>query len=221
MASPFEDRLLALADALGGPLLAIDTSGVATLCRVAWAPGEVIEESFASESQQSEAIGAALAKAAGEHPEAVKRLKAIVVGLGPGSFTGLRVGLALAKGMAYAGGVPLYGVSSLATLAASQEPGIVAFTLEARRGEIFTAVYEVGEGGARELAADALTTPEGFAPVRARFPAARVLDDAHVKPMRVAWSLLLAEARLRGGAADDVAQLVPRYLKVSEAERVH
>ncbi|HSI02958.1 MAG TPA: hypothetical protein VLC93_00695, partial [Myxococcota bacterium] len=59
------------------------------------------------------------------------------------------------------------------------------------------------------------------APVRARFPAARVLDDAHVKPMRVAWSLLLAEARLRGGAADDVAQLVPRYLKVSEAERVH
>ena len=215
------DRLLALAEALGGPLLAIDTSAAATLCRVAWAAGEVVEERFTAEAQQSEAIGAALAKASEQHPGAVTRLKAIVVGLGPGSFTGLRVGLALAKGMAYAGSVPLYGVSSLATLAASQDPGTVALMLEARRGEIFTAVYEVTDAGARELAADALTTPDDFTAVRARFPKARVLTDAQAKPMRVAWSLLLAEDRLRRGAADDVAQLVPRYLKVSEAERLH
>ncbi len=221
MAAPLDNRLLALADALGGSLLAIDTSGAATLCRVAWAPGEVVEESFAAEAQQSEAIGAALAKAASAHPGAVKRLQAIVVGLGPGSFTGLRVGLALAKGMAYAGGVPLYGVSSLATLAASQDPGVVAFMLEARRGEIFTGIYEVDDGGARELVADALSTAEGFAAARAGFPTARVLSDAQLRPMRVAWSLLLAEERMRKRSADDVATLVPRYLKVSEAERVH
>jgi tRNA threonylcarbamoyl adenosine modification protein YeaZ len=221
MASPLEDRLLALADALGGPLLAIDTAGAAALCRVAWAPGEVVEEHFTAEAQQSEAIGAALAKAAGEHPDAVKRLQAIVVGLGPGSFTGLRVGLALAKGMAYAGGIPLYGVSSLATLAASQQPGIIALALEARRGEIFTAVYDVGDGSARELAADSLMTAESFAAVRSRFPSARVLDDAHAQPLRVSLSLLLAQDRLLRRDSDDVAQLVPRYLKVSEAERAH
>ncbi len=220
MSTRLEDRLLALADTLGGPLLAVDTSGAATLCRVGWAPGEVVEESFAGEAQQSEAIGAALAKASTNHPDAVKRLKAIVVGLGPGSFTGLRVGLALAKGLAYAGGVPLYGVSSLATLAASQEPGTVALMLEARRGEIFAAVYEVTEGALRALVADVLTTREAFAAVLGRFPAARVLDDAHVKPMRASASLLLAEARLRANASDDVGQLVPRYLKVSEAERL-
>jgi tRNA threonylcarbamoyladenosine biosynthesis protein TsaB len=219
MAQRLDERLLTLARELGGPLLAIDTSGAATLCRVAWAPGEVIEESFTAEAQQSEAIGSALAKASAEHPDAVKRLKAIVVCLGPGSFTGLRVGLALAKGMAYAGNIPLYGVSSFATLAASQDPGVVALALEARRGEVFAAVYEVGDGGARVLVDDALTTPETLAAIHARFPTARALDDARVKPMRVALSLLLAEERLRRGDTDDVARLVPRYLKVSEAER--
>lgn len=214
-----KDRLLKLADELGGPLLAIDTSGVAAMCRVAWSAGEVVEQTFSTQAQQSEAIGDAIAQAAKAHPDAVKRLKAIVVGLGPGSFTGLRVGLALAKGMAYAGAIPLYGVSSMATLAASQEPGLVALTLEARKGEIFAAVYDVGDGTARAVVADMLTTQAGFARAHASFPEARVLSDAQVKPLSAAWSLLLAADRMRKKASDDVSKLVPCYLKVSEPER--
>ncbi len=215
-----KDRLLKLADELGGPLLAIDTSRTAALCRVAWSPGEVVEESFTTQAQQSEAIGSAIAQASVAQPDAVKRLKAIVVGLGPGSFTGLRVGLALAKGMAYAGDIPLYGVSSMATLAASQDPGVVALALEARKGEIFAAIYEVAAGSAHPLVDDMLTIPERFATIRAAYPAARLVDDTHHAPLRASSSLLLAADRMRRGERDDVVKLVPRYLKVSEPERL-
>jgi tRNA threonylcarbamoyladenosine biosynthesis protein TsaB len=222
-------RLKALARELGGSLLAIDTSGsTACVCRVDWGVGVVDEESFAAAVNPSEAIGRALARAIEAHPGAIKRLKGIVIGIGPGSFTGLRVGLALAKGMAYAGHVPLYGVSSLAVLAASQDPGLVALCLEARRGEVFAAVYEVTvEGTARALVQDHLTTPERFGELLQRHPAARLVGGVGAgstpataaKPLRVALSLLLAGDRLRRGIDDDVVSLVPSYLKVSEAER--
>lgn len=219
MVPALDDALAKLASDLGGPLLAIDTSGAAAMCRVGWAAGDVVHESFPAQARQSEAIGNAIATASAAHPGAVKRLAAIVVGIGPGSFTGLRVGLALAKGMAYAGHIPLYGVSSLAILAASQEPGIVALTLEARKGEIFAAVYEVGENTARAVVEDQLTTPAAFATTLAAYPQARVLDDAKVAPIRAGLGILLAADRLRAKQSDDVAKLVPAYLKVSEPER--
>ena len=59
----------------------------------------------------------------------------IVVGCGPGSFTGLRIGIASARGLALALGVPCGGVSTLAALAAGA-PGAVAL-IDARRGELF------------------------------------------------------------------------------------
>jgi tRNA threonylcarbamoyladenosine biosynthesis protein TsaB len=73
------------------------------------------------------------------------------VGVGPGSFTGLRVGLATAKGLALALGVPVRGVDSLAVLAygALSEPGVppdaVALSvIDAHRGEVFVAAYARG-----------------------------------------------------------------------------
>src|SRR6478672_2493232 len=111
--------------------------------------------------------------APGEHPGHATRLLAmahellsasgvrwseierIAAGVGPGTFTGLRVGLATARGLAQSLEIELVGVSSLAALAAgalqqdapAQAPARVLAVIDARRGEVFAAVYERGADG--------------------------------------------------------------------------
>jgi tRNA threonylcarbamoyl adenosine modification protein YeaZ len=72
-------------------------------------------------------------------------LTAIVAGLGPGPFTGLRVGLATAASMAQALGIPAYGVCSLDGLGRAAGPGRVLIATDARRREVYFATYADGE----------------------------------------------------------------------------
>jgi tRNA threonylcarbamoyladenosine biosynthesis protein TsaB len=72
-------------------------------------------------------------------------LDAIGVGVGPGMFTGLRIGVTTARALAQASGVELRPVSSLAALAAGAEASAVLAAIDARRGELFTALYENGQ----------------------------------------------------------------------------
>jgi tRNA threonylcarbamoyladenosine biosynthesis protein TsaB len=70
----------------------------------------------------------------------------LAVGVGPGGFTGLRLGIATARGLAQARGLPLVGVSSLAALAAGAPPApATAAVIDARRGEVFAAIWRDGE----------------------------------------------------------------------------
>ncbi len=69
-------------------------------------------------------------------------LDAIAVGVGPGTFTGLRIGIATARGLAVASGLPLRPVSSLAALAAGIEAPLRLPLIDARRGEVFGALYD-------------------------------------------------------------------------------
>jgi tRNA threonylcarbamoyladenosine biosynthesis protein TsaB len=71
-------------------------------------------------------------------------LERIGVGLGPGSFTGLRIGIATARGLAHATGLPLAGVSTLGALAVAAGDGPVLAVLDARRGEAFVALWRDG-----------------------------------------------------------------------------
>jgi tRNA threonylcarbamoyladenosine biosynthesis protein TsaB len=71
-------------------------------------------------------------------------LGAIVAGLGPGPFTGLRVGLATAASMAHALGIPTYGVCSLDGLGRAAGPGRVLVATDARRREVYYATYRDG-----------------------------------------------------------------------------
>lgn len=71
-------------------------------------------------------------------------LGAIVAGLGPGPFTGLRVGLATAASMGQALGIPTYGVCSLDALGRAAGPGHVLVATDARRREVYFATYEDG-----------------------------------------------------------------------------
>lgn len=72
-------------------------------------------------------------------------LDAIAVGVGPGMFTGLRIGIATARGLARGSGLPLRPVSSLAALAAGIEAPLRLPLIDARRGEVFGALYEGDE----------------------------------------------------------------------------
>ena len=97
-------------------------------------------------------------------------LDLITVTLGPGSFTGLRLALGLAKGMAIAQRIPVVGVSNLELLAAWAEEGWVAPLLDARRGELFAALYQVRKGETPQTIRPAgIVKPDRFAEELAAF----------------------------------------------------
>jgi tRNA threonylcarbamoyladenosine biosynthesis protein TsaB len=108
----------------------------------------------------------------------------IAVGVGPGTFTGLRVGVATARGIAQSLSSELVGVSSLRALAAGalvpdppaaagSAPAIVLAVIDARRGEVFAAAYESGEDGPRELTTARALAPDALADVLAEAEDAR------------------------------------------------
>jgi tRNA threonylcarbamoyladenosine biosynthesis protein TsaB len=99
-------------------------------------------------------------------------LEAIAVGVGPGGYTGLRIGIATARALGRATGLELRPVSSLAALAKGAGEGLVLTLIDARRGELFAALYEDGEerwapfAAAPEAVAERVTR-EGLAPLAA------------------------------------------------------
>jgi tRNA threonylcarbamoyladenosine biosynthesis protein TsaB len=103
----------------------------------------------------------------------------IAVGVGPGGFTGLRIGIATARALAQARGLPLVPVSSLAALAAGADPaGAVAAVIDARRGEVFAGAW----AGERELFEPAALAPEALAErLRALDPPVQAVGDGAVR----------------------------------------
>jgi len=95
-----------------------------------------------------------------------KDLAGIGVALGPGSFTGVRVGLATAKGLGYTLGVAVDGLSSLELLAravALPDGAIVCAVMEAGRGEVYAARFRAGMEGIERLSEDATVPPARLA----------------------------------------------------------
>jgi tRNA threonylcarbamoyladenosine biosynthesis protein TsaB len=131
-------------------LLGLDTSTPAASACVLRGDGEAFEM-----TPQAERLGRPPAHATELMPalaDVMERagvgwgeLRAIAVGVGPGTFTGLRIGIATARALATAAGVPLRRVSSLAALAAGIEPPLKLPLIDARRGEVFAALFE-GDG---------------------------------------------------------------------------
>ncbi|MGH7671594.1 MAG: tRNA (adenosine(37)-N6)-threonylcarbamoyltransferase complex dimerization subunit type 1 TsaB [Gemmatimonadales bacterium] len=108
-------------------------------------------------------------------------LAGIIVGDGPGSFTGLRIGWAAAKGLAQDRGLPLVAVPSLmgaAHAAALGEVGPVAACFDALRGQVFGAVYAFPPGGVETLVAPALCTVAALARIAPVRPLVAVGDGA-------------------------------------------
>jgi tRNA threonylcarbamoyladenosine biosynthesis protein TsaB len=156
----------------------------------------------------------------------LRELAAIVVVHGPGSFTGVRVGLSAAKGLSEAAGVPLIAVSRLAVLAAAAGwvEGEVCAVLDAGRGEFYGGVY-FGSRCVRE----GLMTGEGVAAaaekvvvvVACEVKVAEELRGLHplmVKEPVAADALPFAVERFAAKEFDDVATLDANYLRRTDAE---
>ncbi|HEX3226867.1 MAG TPA: tRNA (adenosine(37)-N6)-threonylcarbamoyltransferase complex dimerization subunit type 1 TsaB [Gaiellaceae bacterium] len=175
--------------------------------------GEVLGERVSRAQVLLEDVDALL-RQGGAHP---RDLDAVVVGIGPGSFTGVRIGLAAARGLALSLDLPGAGVSTLAALAAGA-PGAVP-VIDARRREVFTLV----DGSPIVLApADvvvergAVLVGDGALRYRALFEekGAVVPDDADERHLpRARFHAALA------GELGAVDAIEPLYLRVPDAER--
>lgn len=166
-------------------------------------------------------------------------LSGLAVSIGPGSFTGLRIGLSTVKGLAYATGLPVVGISTLEALACT-----VAFAgaqvcpvLDARKQEVYAALFRCRSGAPVRIMEDAALAPEALC-AKIRRPTIflgdglavygelfrRLLGERMLVPpppsrgARPAWVAELGRQRLLRGERDAVDALVPRYLRPSEAE---
>jgi len=161
-------------------------------------------------------------------------LAAVAVSVGPGNFTGLRIGLATAKTLAWSLGCPLVPVPTMEVLAAQFpfSPHPIGVVMDAKRGEVFWGLFRCPEDEAQGLEGP-LRLPVGDLP--ARLPQPLLLTgpglDAHQEtlnrllPPEIVWAppemrwpraptlARLARRRLERGLTAHPAQLVPTYLR--------
>jgi tRNA threonylcarbamoyladenosine biosynthesis protein TsaB len=178
-------------------------------------------------------IGAAL-----EHAGLARRdVELIAVGVGPGSFTGTRIGLATAKGLALALDRPLIGVPSLRAIARAAPGSWIVSVVDAHKGEVYAAAYErVGLALIERVAPFHAEPADAFAALRAvlpregvvacgsglrRYPehvdrALAILPPLFDAP-RAAILALEAEERFLAHGPDDRAALEPLYVRPSDA----
>ena len=150
-----------------------------------------------------------LSKMFERHSYKPEDLTSIIVGIGPGSYTGVRIGVVVAKMMAWAQAIPLYTVSSLA-LKATAKTGTVLSWIDARRGHAFLGLYEVNEKGVSLLEDEHYTHLDTY---RQGLPVDTLeVEDAKPDVFKLKGSTVLKHV-------ENIHHVAPVYLRETEAER--
>ena len=172
----------------------------------------------------------------------VSDVDAVAVAEGPGSFTGVRIGVAAAKGFAWGRQLPCYGVSTLEAMAVSlgAYQGYVCPVMDARRSQVYNALFYVNHGILTRLTPDraialsdlktelldknepVFLVGDGsnlcYRTLHEEVPGL-VLPPEHRMHQRAVGVALLAEKMAASGEPGDGAALTPNYLRLSQAER--
>ncbi len=222
-------------------LLALDTSGATvTVALHAGDPdpgaeggpdGLLAERTVEQASQHAERLAPLIAEVLAAADAVIEEVEAVAVGVGPGPFTGLRVGLVTARVLGLAREVPVYGVCSLDALAqqvvdAGCLPGTDdAFLVaaDARRREVYWAAYRVVDGSAERRADPAVAAPSDV-PVQGRPVFGRgtllypeQLGGAHEGAPLDVCAAAVARLALRLMATGDTLEPQPMYLRRPDA----
>jgi tRNA threonylcarbamoyladenosine biosynthesis protein TsaB len=210
-------------------ILAIDTCGPSGSVALGRLPGrdvEIIGQTELAGRTYSATLVAAVAELLHSAQVELRELGGIIVVTGPGSFTGVRVGLSAVKGLAEGTEIPVVALSRLEVL--SRKSGVPSSALNAHRGEVFLRLERMGSKPSEILAGPRELRAIDPAPVRVA-----VCDDEAAAILAAAWpgtqwvatpppaaadAIRLGEARLIAGAVADLALLDGHYLRRSDAE---
>jgi tRNA threonylcarbamoyladenosine biosynthesis protein TsaB len=219
--------------------LALDTTTRTPTC--ALVADAVVEGAWEGRADESTAaqLPMGLQRALAQAGRPMSDLEVLAVAVGPGSFTGLRVGIATMQGLAVALGLPLVGVSSLEALAvhaavADRSAGVVAAWVDAWRGEVYAGLYRAGreerspvvaspDDVLRDLSGDVLFVGNGCDAHRARLTAwtggsARLA--AVMQPALAETIARLAGARVAGGERPSPDAIAALYVRRPDPELV-
>lgn len=171
-------------------------------------------------------------------------ISAFAVSIGPGSFTGLRIGLSTVKGLVYGSEIPVVGIPTLAAIARKVTgwDGLICPFLDARKKELYTALFRQRAGALERLTEDLVCSAEaviervaaldGGEPclfigdgiqsygrlITAALGGRSRLTLGEAYPSTACAAAQLGEARLARQECDPVGAMVPLYLRLSEAE---
>ena len=201
--------------------------------------GESYQNTGLTHSQTLMSMAEDLLDACGKTPQQVD---AVAVAAGPGSFTGVRIGVAAAKGFAWGKEIPCYGVSTLEAMAHNLGVwnGFVVPTMDARRSQTYTAIFHAEGGKLTRILDDCAISFEELGNLlkSCKEPIFLVGDGAvlcyntlleavpglvlppeHQLHQRAAGVALVAQQQMDAGLPGDGASLTPNYLRLSQAER--
>ncbi len=219
-----------------GAYLAFDTSGTVGSVAVAVGPrvlaSQVLEERHEHASHLVPAIDRALTDGGVDR----RGLSGIVVGEGPGSFTGVRVAAATAKGLAHALDVPLWAFPSLAAAALAEDVGAIRYVIfDARSDRVYGACYGVGSASVQELIephggtlrdvlsgdvpGGAVFVGDGALRHRSAIEGAGFAVGPGPSRSLAEGLLRLLALRAAVGPVSDLAAWEPRYVRAASAER--
>jgi tRNA threonylcarbamoyladenosine biosynthesis protein TsaB len=196
-------------------ILSLDTAtDIATAC--VWRDGRALAESATrARSVAAQRVLADADRLMGEAGVAPADLHMVVAGTGPGTFTGLRIGLAAARALGFALGIPVKGVPTLSALLAGEGVGVAC--VDARRGEVFAAGAGLEpqaiapEELASVLPGGALCAGDGAIRYRDRLAGLEIPPDD--SPLHVPW------ARHHADLAETAGPPEPLYIRAPDADR--
>jgi tRNA threonylcarbamoyladenosine biosynthesis protein TsaB len=218
-------------------MLALETSSPAASVAIL-EDGQLLgETAFDPQQRTAQAFAPAIAKQLAEAGWRPRDLELIAVTVGPGSFTGLRIGVTAAKTLAYATGAQLIGLNTLHVIAAQSPTGMteVCATLNAQRQQLFAATYRCRDllweavrptaivdnsAWLQSLAPGVVVTGPALARLRQQLPGGVVVVEETCWLPRAATVGRLGYLTFQAGTRDDLWKLSPQYFRKSAAEEV-